>query len=334
MARSGGHHRWWRPPLALLFLPVWWIVLYLAMDLVAYFTGVAVGVPEKTREELAWTPLQDTALVLLSLALAIPAVMLTVKWIECRPPGALSSVTGRLRWRWLALCAGVAVPITALPIGGAMFLPGSADPDDMWVGGEAWLRAAVVLVAIVPFQAAAEEYVCRGWLTQAVGAYVTRWWIAVVPQAVLFAAAHGWGTPSGFLSLTVFGLLTGYLTVRTGGLEAAIGMHAVSNTVIFLLGASVVGGLSSDETAADAPWSMALIDMTATVLYTVVVLWLHRRRGLRGQPVSPKAPAVTVHPEQALPAAGTAAPGPAVPGTTDDDATLQLVPAIDSGGAR
>ncbi|CAO0830891.1 hypothetical protein SMICM17S_10210 [Streptomyces microflavus] len=34
----------------------------------------------------------------------------------------------------------------------------------------------------------------RGWLTQAVGAFFFRSpWFAVIPQAVLFAAAHGWG---------------------------------------------------------------------------------------------------------------------------------------------
>ncbi|MET9522895.1 CPBP family intramembrane glutamic endopeptidase [Streptomyces coeruleorubidus] len=48
----------------------------------------------------------------------------------------------------------------------------------------------------------------------------------MIPQAVLFAAAHGWGTKWGFIGLLVFGGVCGWLTIRTGGLEAAVALHA------------------------------------------------------------------------------------------------------------
>ncbi|MEU0341829.1 lysostaphin resistance A-like protein [Streptomyces bobili] len=53
-----------------------------------------------------------------------------------------------------------------------------------------------------------------------------------------------------------FGAVAGWLTVRTGGLEAAIGLHAVNNLLAFAAVASVVDGLRSDDTAADAPWEL------------------------------------------------------------------------------
>ena len=99
-----------------------------------------------------------------------------------------------------------------------------------------------------------------------------------MPQAVLFAAAHGWGTVWGFADLVVFGVVAGWLTVRTGGLEAAIGLHAVGNLLAFGAAAALVDGLKSDDTAADAPWQLVAVDLAGIALYTAAVLWLARRR--------------------------------------------------------
>jgi hypothetical protein len=102
---------------------------------------------------------------------------------------------------------------------------------------------------------------------------------------------HGWGTPWGFADLVVFGVLTGYLTIRTGGLEAAIALHVVNNLVAAGL-AAALGQFSIDETAADLPWQMVLVDVPVLVAYTLVVLWLAKRRRLAV--VSPAGPAPVV----------------------------------------
>ncbi|CAM5341473.1 hypothetical protein SGRIM128S_04708 [Streptomyces griseomycini] len=131
----------------------------------------------------------------------------------------------------------------------------SAEPA-AWVGLRQFLTSLAVLAVFVPLQAAAEEYVFRGWLTQAVGAFLRSPWLAVLPQAALFATAHGWGTTWGFTDLLLFGLVTGWLTIRTGGLEAAIALHVLNNLLAFGVSAAVVDGLSSDDTAADASWQL------------------------------------------------------------------------------
>jgi membrane protease YdiL (CAAX protease family) len=112
-----------------------------------------------------------------------------------------------------------------------------------------------------------------------VGAFLRRPWIPILLQAVLFAAIHGWGTPWGFADLVVFGALAGYLTVRTGGLEAAIALHVVNNLAA-AGAAAALGQLTIDETAADLPWQMVLVDVPALLAYTLVVLWLARRKGI------------------------------------------------------
>ncbi|MFD0392473.1 CPBP family intramembrane glutamic endopeptidase [Streptomyces nogalater] len=126
-------------------------------------------------------------------------------------------MTGRLRMRWLALCVLTALPVLALTMGATLLLPSDGgEAESQWVGWPAFGRALAVLLVLVPLQAAAEEYVFRGWLTQTAGAFLRSPWAALVPQAVLFASAHGWGTPWGFADLLVFGACAGWLTWRTG----------------------------------------------------------------------------------------------------------------------
>ncbi len=166
-----------------------------------------------------------------------------------------------------------------------------------------------MLVVLVPLQAAAEEYVFRGWLTQTVGAFLRSPWWALPPQALLFAAAHGWGTPWGFADLALFGMAAGWLTWRTGGLEAAMALHTVNNLLAFAISAAVVDGLKSDDTAADAGWQLVALDVASIALYTAAVVWLTRRR-----PPVRTAPA-PLPPAQPVPFAGPYGPlpGPSAP---------------------
>lgn len=131
---------------------------------------------------------------------------------------------------------------------------------------------------LVPFQAAAEEYAFRGWLLQAVGSWFRSPWMAITPQALLFATAHGWGTVWGFTDLVVFGVVTGWLTIRTGGLEAAIALHMLNNLVSMSIAAAFAGAFASDDTAADMDWAAVAIDVPMVLLYATAVLWVTRRR--------------------------------------------------------
>ncbi|SOR80270.1 MULTISPECIES: CPBP family intramembrane glutamic endopeptidase [Streptomyces] len=280
MGHCTGRHRWWRPALGTLLFLGACLVLNILLFALSYGVGAAAGLRELPDGGHDFGPVANTALDLTSIAIALPLILLAVWWPGQRSPGTLSSVDGRLRWRWLVRCLLAAVlPVAVLTVTAA-FLPDSgADSGEFgaWVGWRSFLVSLVVLALLVPVQAAAEEYVFRGWLTQAVGAFVRSPWFAVLPQAVLFAAAHGWGTRWGFFGLLVFGLVAGWLTIRTGGLEAAVALHVLNNLLAFGVAAAVVDGLSSDETAADAPWQLALADMVTTLLYAALVLWLARR---------------------------------------------------------
>ena len=117
---------------------------------------------------------------------------------------------------------------------------------------------------LVPLQAAAEEYVFRGWLLQAVGAYLRTPWVAIAFQAVLFAAAHGWGTRLGLPGPGRHGRALGWLTVRTGGLEAAIALHVVNNLVAFTVAAAFGGARPPTRRWPTPPGSSFVVDVLVT----------------------------------------------------------------------
>ncbi|MCL8010907.1 CPBP family intramembrane glutamic endopeptidase [Streptomyces sp. AS02] len=279
-ALSTGHHRWWRPLVgtAVVFIGVTLVMLVVLIG--SEIAGAVLDRPRDDDGDLVWGGIGDNALALLSIALWIPVVLLAARWVQRRPAGTVSSVTGGLRWRWLGLCLAVALPVAAASLGISLLLPESevSGPELTWAGLSPFLLGLASVCLLVPFQAAAEEYVFRGWLVQAVGAWCRSAWVAVIPQALLFAAAHGWGTPWGFADLVVFGLVTGLLTIRTGGLEAAIALHVLNNLLAMGVMSAIAGGLASEETAADMNWMMVAVDVPMVALYAAVVLWLARRR--------------------------------------------------------
>ncbi|MEV3991541.1 type II CAAX endopeptidase family protein [Streptomyces sp. NPDC049837] len=281
LAHTTRRHRWWRPLLGSGVVLAGALVVMLGLIAGSEVAGYLLRRPVDSEGLRTWGDIGDTALGLLSIALMTPAVLLAAYWVQRRPAGTLSSVTGRLRWAWLGLCLAVAGPLVAVAMGVSFLLPESAGGGAAgleWAGLSSFLLGLAMVCALVPFQAAAEEYVFRGWLVQAVGAWCRSPWVAVLPQALLFAAAHGWGTAWGFADLVVFGLVAGWLTIRTGGLEAAIALHVLNNLLAFGVASAIAGALASEETAVDMGWMAVAIDVPMVLLYAAAVLWLARRR--------------------------------------------------------
>jgi len=118
-------------------------------------------------------------------------------------------------------------------------------------------------------------------------------WVPIAVQAVVFAALHGWGTPWGFADLLLFGGVAGWLTVRTGGIEAAVALHVMTNLIGFALSAAY-GDLSTEQTATDMPWQLAVVDVPVLLGYAAVILRLARRRDLVTRTPAPAEPRVLV----------------------------------------
>src|SRR5690606_4697924 len=147
-----------------------------------------------------------------------------------------SSVAGRLRWGWMLRLVLPGVVVFLVVIGAYFFLvPPGLSASDFTIGPETWLLVALTIL-LVPLQATAEEYVFRGYLMQAIGQWLRHPAWAILLPVPLFMAGHLYDV-WGLLDVGVFAVFAGWLTWRTGGLEAAIVAHVVNNLLIFLVAA-------------------------------------------------------------------------------------------------
>ncbi|MFD0267535.1 CPBP family intramembrane glutamic endopeptidase [Streptomyces sp. NPDC127106] len=280
-----GRQGWWRrlgelfAVVGLLFVGV---VVVTGVGMVAATALGAEAAPDDGEALLA-DPLVDNVLGLLVLAVAIPVVMLAVRWCGSRPAGTLASVAGRVRWRWLGLCAAVAFPFIAAQLGVLMLWEWLAKGDAVFEGDAPepanLLLGLALFMVLIPFQAGAEEFVFRGWLPQFFGGFLRNPWPGIAVASVLFALAHGFGGWSGFFLLFYSSLWWGWLVARTGGLEAVIALHTANNVFSFGL-ALAFGQLADAGTAADAPWQALVVELVCAPVYCLVVARLAGARGL------------------------------------------------------
>jgi len=213
------------------------------------------------------------------LAAGIPIAMLAV-WVgHGWRPRWVNSVGPRIRWRWLAISSAIALAVQLVATAALFAFDGVPEGR-----GDDVLVLLLIVFLTTPLQAAGEEYFFRGWMTQALGSWFRGAMVsAMVPAlvtALLFAAAHGGQNFWLFLDRFAFGLLASYLTWRTGGLEAAIGAHAVNNVVVFVP-VILTGTLEESLVIKDAPWQIVVLDIVVMAIIGTLVVLLARRLAVR-----------------------------------------------------
>jgi len=174
----------------------------------------------------------------------------------------------------------------AVVLGWSAALGDAVTPDFSHPG---LLLMVVLLLVLIPFQAAAEEYVFRGYLMQLVGTWLRHPAFAILLPVPLFVLGHGYDV-WGAASVGLFAVVAAWLTWRTGGLEAAIALHIVNNLMIFLLGSvAVVDANATSGSPVDLLGSAA-----AMLVFAVVADRWARRRGIT-RTASPAAVARGTH---------------------------------------
>jgi membrane protease YdiL (CAAX protease family) len=275
---------WWRPLLGLLLFSVLYGVAGVVLVVVVLVTGV---VPD-----LAMLDLTDVTVLLvtnLSLIVAIPIV-----WVCWLVPHGLgigwsSSVLGRLRWRLFLPWTSRALATLGVAVAASLLITVAATGVDVTGPGSSFPWMLLVVLTTTPLQAAAEEYVFRGYLSQTIAAWIGHpragALVAGVVSAALFSAAHGPPDFQTFLYRFAIGLALSAAVWLTGGLEASIALHAVNNVVIFLLAGALGDRAAAAEPGGVIGWATSLLGMAGMVAF---VAWVAvSRRRMRPQLLSP-----------------------------------------------
>ena len=266
-------------------VPVLWLVVFVV-------GGVLLGDrdPERFMNEVSgaesmtpWT----MAYLFLTLASLIPAVWLVNRLMHGLRLGWVTSVFGRMRWKYFFVCLGLSVLALAATLAVSSLTPQDAVDAGATTEINDFTRRTldflILVVLLVPLQAAGEEYLFRGYLTQAFGGLFSSPWVsrtvAVVVPAVLFALAHGAQDPPIFVDRLAFGLVAGVLVIVTGGLEAAIAMHVLNNYVAFSLALAFTDIDSALEPTAGTWWTLPST-LTQSFVYLALAVWAGRHMGL------------------------------------------------------
>ncbi len=290
------------PPLAVACAVVLIVLVRLVLEIAALLVALISGFhPDLNNGSIFGDAVLDVAFAVMVAGTMIPLVMLVARFVQWRRVGFLLSVEGRLRWKWLLACAagGIAPLGLSFAVVYALTLLPADAPDSAIIGGSAgsgqvYPLAVVLILLFVPLQSSAEEIAIRGFVMQAVGSYGAHSWErrgsgwvaralrtpvpAIVISGAVFALMHqytGWA----LLDTAVFGAAMGWVSWYTGGLEAAIGLHALHNLVVFTIAA--FSGTLGRATSGSGSWQGLVATTVEVGLYLLFVVWLARRVGLR-----------------------------------------------------
>lgn len=291
--RAQPNYRWWRPLVAILLTAIFFFavsfLIAIPVMVVLFATGaIDFNDPSSVSNEsllelLAPDMVRPWTLLfgLGSIILVLPLVPLALRIAGIRPAGVrvniLHSVLFRLRWRWLfvALFWSAVVWTVLLLAQIAIGLAVGETLGEFTTDPGIYIVSLVIVVLLVPIQAATEEYLFRGVLLQGFGAWV-RWApVTVVISSVLFAASHSYDE-WGLLQVGLMGVGFAVVTIRTGGLEAAIALHTVNNVGSFALAGTGAFGPTGMTTETGGP--VAVLFQLATVVIWVGVIELVARR--------------------------------------------------------
>lgn len=283
LARETPAYAWWKLPVAGVVIVTAYFLFstILLLGAAIYFAaaggeGATMGGWLNDAGDLDLDRLDYFVLDMLGLAVLIPAVLLGVLATGPRPVGYLSSVTGRLRWGWLGRTTVIAVLVFGATFGAMLAVDALLEPGEVSAPAQLdrhVVTAIVLVLLIVPFQAAAEEYVFRGYLMQLVGSWSRFAFVPVVVTTPLFVAGHAYEL-WGLIDVAIFGVTAAVLTIRTGGLEAAIAAHTVNN--VFLLILDALGMV--EATGGEDPGP---VDLLPTAISSVLLLVLVERSARR-----------------------------------------------------
>ncbi len=263
---------WWRYLLTIVAAIVIWLVLD-----VAIVVGLMISrlMPPNVAVELTKPshPLVFFAGNGLAFATLVAGLAIAARLIQRK---RFTDIIGR--WRWSRFAAGLAI------WGGCLVAATLVDfvlkPSGFrWIASPATATLAVAAVFGLGIQTFAEEFIFRGYLTQAFLLATKRPLAAAILSGLVFGSLH---IPNGFpqaVNAVLFGIVASLIAIRTGSIAFSYGMHLINN----LAGAVVV--VSANDVLSGSPGlisqstpSLLWWDVISGVAVLAVPLWLVLRR--------------------------------------------------------
>jgi hypothetical protein len=168
------------------------------------------------------------------------AFILLVKPLNNRTLKMTINGTGKVRWNRFFISGGVWLILSAF----YLFFYLKLDPANFTLNNKtaSLIILSIVSVLFIPFQAAFEEVLFRGYLMQGFAALVKNRWFPIVMTSILFGLMHAFNPEVkefGFFTMipqyVVFGMIFGIITILDDGIESAMGAHTANNIFLCIM---------------------------------------------------------------------------------------------------
>ncbi|MEI8224833.1 MAG: CPBP family intramembrane glutamic endopeptidase [Bacteroidota bacterium] len=193
--------------------------------------------------------------------------------------------TGKIRWNRFFISALVWLILSAI----YLFMYLKLDPANFILNNKttSLIILSVISLLLIPFQAAFEEVLFRGYLMQGFTAILRNRWFPLVMTSVLFGLLHAFNPEVkefGFLTMMpqyiFFGLIFGVITILDDGIEAAMGAHATNNIFLCIMVTNKSSALQTPalyEQQNIYPWtefaSLVLIGIVFVIILKLIFKW-------------------------------------------------------------
>ena len=254
---STGLTQWWRWVLGLIAAVFIWVVLGIIPYTVA---GIVCGVPEMEVNspwfacaggELGPSLIPDFVLTNLSFLVGLIGIWIVAKRIHKK---SLTQVTtGRTSFDYsrvlyaafVGLCISIVLTLLYRFILGVEV---TFEAPSLWV----FLPFVLLALVLTPIQAGFEEVLFRGYIMQGLSLLTRNRLVLALVTAVLFTVPHlanpepqAYGFAIYILAIMTFGIFIAALTLLDGGIELAVGYHAINNLFLGLIANPAVSALAT-----------------------------------------------------------------------------------------
>lgn len=279
-------YRLWKSMLAIVLAPAG---IYLTGAIVIFFYMLYVGITgAEDTYKLHLIGKTTPALFLinnLNIALCILLVFGIAAILFHQKSGYMSSITGKFRWRLFWRFMFIIVPFFAV-----FFITGllTAGMPKFEITSTT-IPMIIIILLTTPLQCAGEEYLYRGLINRACGGVFQNRMAGLICGIIISSATFAYAHHSTDFGLNMFYLANGVaaclLVWKTGGLEAAVAHHIISNfagglaVLPFTDFSNMFTGRNSDI--------LTLMQTLTTICAAAAVIWQARRLALPTNAVPP-----------------------------------------------
>jgi hypothetical protein len=212
------------------------------------------------------------------------AFVLLVKPLNNRTLKMTVNGTSTIRWRKFFISAAVWLVLSAL----YLFFYLKLDPSNFTINNKTTtlIILSVFSVIFIPFQAAFEEVLFRGYLMQGFAAVVRNRFFPLIMTSVLFGLMHAFNPEVkefGFFTMIpqyiIFGMIFGIITILDDGIEAAMGAHTANNIFLCIMVTSESSALQTPALYQQFrihPWTEFLALIVTGILFIFILNMIFR----------------------------------------------------------